>query len=189
MSRYRELLYKPCTQSGYWKLNRVSGKSFLKSVLIYLSIYSFSLFCHSQPSQQETSYLDHSLLLTRYLSDNAVDTTDTLFDSQPFNNTQSNIENGQLEELDLYQFTYIGNSCYIDPFASIDKSEENKQQLVNCLKGHLWENKRIPFWLRATGATVLIGAAGSAGKLDDDLKLSIDFDEMDNILRNWLDND
>jgi len=84
-----------------------------------------------------------------------------------------------------YYFQFDPGSCSLDPFTPRTDSSQARE-LANCLREQLWENENIPTWVKATGAAVLVGAGGASGKLDDDLGISIGFDQMDVWLRGWL---
>lgn len=162
-----------------------SAKGLINFILMALLLCPFCMAAHGQPNRQDNFYLDQGLLVSRHLTDGSPYTGHS---PQPESWSVTNIKTHTLEDADPYYFAFDSNSCHIDPFTSSEDGSENRQLLATCLKSRLWENEDIPLWIRATGATVLIGAAGSAGKVDDDLRLTMGFDKMDSILRDWLSN-
>lgn len=152
-----------------------------------MTLLFYSTYAQAQPTQNAPMYLEHSILVSRHTAPN-----NTYSQTEPNHRlveivSASGLQTYSLEDADPYYFAFDSARCHIDPFESNEDGHKNRQLLATCLRSQLWENDHIPFWVRATGATVLIGAAGSSGKMDDSIKLNIDFDQVDNLLRNWLD--
>jgi len=171
------------------KLKYLSAKNFISLILraSALITVSSSPFSFAQSTIDDQLYLEHSILVNRH----SMETFNSDYrqpDSFSDITNLSGLSTFSLEDAGPYYFVFDSNSCHIDPFLSGDKASDNRKLLATCLKSRLWENENIPRWIRATGVIVLVGAAGSAGKIDDDLKFRIGFDQMDSFLRDWLGN-
>ena len=163
------------------KLTTISARGFINAILVATSVFAISTSSFAQQGYQPSVYLDHGLLHNGHLTGSS---------QSHFGTTTSALqyrERYNLEEAGPYYFAFESH-CHIDPFARSEDGSKNRKILAACLKNQLWENENIPLWIRATGATVLIGAAGSAGKVDDDLRFQVSFEQVDDFLREWLDN-
>lgn len=92
--------------------------------------------------------------------------------------------NYRMHDSQPYYFQFDPASCNVDPFNPSEDSAFAKESLRNCLQVQIWENDNISYWMKATGAAVIIGLATGSGK--EDLSISIGFDEVDSLLRQWL---
>lgn len=171
------------------KLKYISASAFINLIKKTVALVFF-MSCatpHAQANPEDYSYLNHGIVLSRHAIQEAQDSSPYSFDIDNL----SDFETYTLEDAAPYYFEFDAASCHVDPFIDTDKnsdepSYESRKAMVTCLRNRLWDNDNIPFWIRATGATVLIGAAGSAGKVDDDLKLKIGFDKINAFLRDRL---
>ena len=173
--------YKGTISRHRQKLTTLSARGLINPILVALSLFVISASSVAQQSHEQSVYLDYGLLDNGYLTD---------ISQNHFGDTTSALQHTQahsLEEASRYYFAFESD-CHIDPFARSEDGSENREILAACLKNQLWENERIPLWIRAAGATAFIGAAGSAGKIDDDLRLQVSFEQVDDFLREWLDN-
>ncbi len=89
-----------------------------------------------------------------------------------------------LQESSTYYFQFDPSSCNLDIFSPRPDSSHNRRVLVGCLRSQVWSNEELPFWIKATGTAVILGTA--SGGLDEDVRFSIGFDELDLRLRQWF---